>query len=63
MEELLLRPEAAARMLGISRSRCYAMLAAGALPAIRLGRTVRVPRAELERWIADQVTNGVASTR
>jgi len=30
------------------------MVAAGELPVIRIGRSVRIPRQALERWIRDQ---------
>lgn len=56
MDQLLLRPDEAARLLGISRSKCYALVAAGAIPAVRIGRSVRVPRAALDEWIARQTT-------
>jgi len=50
-EPLLLRPIEAARLLGIGRSKLFEMLACNELPVIRLGRCVRIPRRELERWV------------
>ena len=44
---LLLRPEQAAELLGISRSKVYAMVTSGRLPAVRLTGSVRIPRAAL----------------
>jgi len=44
---LLLRPEQAAELLGISRSKVYALVAGGRLPAVRLTGSVRIPRAAL----------------
>jgi excisionase family DNA binding protein len=55
MERLLLRPAEAAETLGISRSRLYQLLAAGHLPVIRVGQSMRVPVQELERWVAAQL--------
>lgn len=56
---LFLRVEEAARILRISRSAAYeqanAFLATGGrtgLPAIRLGRSLRVPRTAIERFFA-----------
>jgi excisionase family DNA binding protein len=51
MEKLLLRPNEAAEMIGVSRSKIYEMIASGAVPAVRLegGRLIRVPLAELQR--------------
>lgn len=54
---LLLRAEEAARLLGYGRSTVFAMLQSGELPAVRYGRTVRVPRRAIERWIAEQVAD------
>jgi excisionase family DNA binding protein len=54
MEPLLLRAGEVAKLLGLGRSKVFAMLAVGELPVIRIGRSVRVPRAALEDWIADQ---------
>ncbi len=51
---LLLRAEEAARLLGLGRSKVFEMLATGELPAVRIGRAVRVSRASLERWVRDQ---------
>ena len=51
MVAMLLRPEEAGRMLGFSRSKVYGMLAAGELPSIRAGKSIRIPRGALERWI------------
>jgi excisionase family DNA binding protein len=57
---LLLRAGEVARLLGLGRSTVFALLAAGELPVIRIGRSVRVPRAALERWI-DERTNREAN--
>lgn len=44
-------PEAA-RELQIPRTRCYELIAAGELPAVRIGeRSIRVNRRELERFL------------
>ena len=42
-------------MLSVSRSRLYELLASGAIPSIRFdnGRTLRIPRAALEKLAAD----------
>ena len=55
MEPLLLRPEEAAGILGIGRSRIYELLAAGELPVVRIGRFRRIPVAALRVWIEDRV--------
>jgi excisionase family DNA binding protein len=54
MEPLLLRAGEVAKLLGLGRSTVFALLAAGELPVVRIGRSVRVPRAALERWIDER---------
>lgn len=56
METLLLRPMQAADQLGICRTRIYALIASGAVPSIRIGRSVRIPADGLRAWIASQTT-------
>lgn len=53
-ESLLLKVSEAARLLRISRNLAYELIARGELPAVRLGRVIRVPRHSLEDWIARQ---------
>ncbi len=54
---LLLRPAEVVAITGWSRAKVYGMAASGELPSLRSGRSVRIPRAALERWI-EQNTNG-----
>ena len=52
---LLYRMEDVAHLLNISRSKAFEMAAAGKLPGVvRLGRSVRVSRIALERWIQEK---------
>ena len=48
----LLRIEVVAEMLGVSRARCYELARKGLLPAIRLGRQLRVDPVRLDAWLA-----------
>jgi excisionase family DNA binding protein len=52
----LLRPEDVQSILRIGRSKVYEMIAHGELPVVRIGRAVRIPRDELERWVAEHTT-------
>jgi excisionase family DNA binding protein len=52
---LLLRPAEVATTLGISRSRVFELLAARDLPSVHIGRSTRIPRAQLEEWIDGQL--------
>ncbi len=54
LEPLLLKANEVGKLLGLGRSKVFAMVAAGQLPALRIGRSVRVPREALERWIREQ---------
>jgi excisionase family DNA binding protein len=51
-ERVLLRIVEVAEMLAISRSKCYEMIQSGELPFIKLGRAIRVARADLDEWLA-----------
>lgn len=53
-DRALLRVEEVARLLGIGRSKAYELVATGDLPALRIGRLIRVPRHALDRWIAER---------
>jgi excisionase family DNA binding protein len=39
------------RVLGIGRTKTYDLVATGEIPAIRIGRVLRVNREELDRWL------------
>lgn len=58
---MLLTVTEAAEMCGWSRSHLYNAVQRGELPVVRLGRTVRIPRAWLERWIEKQVSRWEAA--
>ena len=54
MEQLLLKPEEASRVLAIGRSKVYELLASGALESIAIGRSRRIPAEALRRWVDRQ---------
>lgn len=51
LERMLLSPEEAAQVLGISRAMVYELLAAGRLPSIKLGRCRRIPMESVRRLV------------
>lgn len=51
MDTQLLTARQVADRLRLSRSRVYALLAAGDLPAVRIGGSVRVAEEALRRWV------------
>jgi len=59
----LLRPADLAPQLGVTTGRIYQLIAAGVLPAVRVGRSLRIPRAAWEAWLAKQASQALASTR
>jgi len=63
MDRLVLKPKEAAELLGIGRSTLYALLAAGVIPSIRIGRAVRVPIAQLQDWLRRQATPAIHRAR
>jgi excisionase family DNA binding protein len=55
---LLLKPAQAAEMLALPKSRIYGLLAAGTIRSFRLGRSIRVERGELNRFVSDHAEGG-----
>ncbi len=43
-----------AEELRIARSRAYELVADGEIPAVKIGRSVRVSRKELDLWLKEQ---------
>ncbi len=43
-----------AEVLGVSRNRAYLLMASGELPSLRIGRSVRVRKDALNKWLEDQ---------
>ena len=50
-ESLSLTVPEAAKLLRISRGTAYEGVRTGAIPALRFGRTIRIPRCALERML------------
>lgn len=43
-----------AEELRIARSRAYELVGNGEIPSVKIGRSIRVNRRELERWLEEQ---------
>jgi len=52
----LLTVDRAARRLGMSRGAIYPLVLSGDIPSIKIGRARRIPIAQLEAWVARQVS-------
>ncbi|MCU1482170.1 MAG: binding domain protein excisionase family [Subtercola sp.] len=50
-DSLLLTPEEAATVLRVGRTTVYALMKAGDLRPVHIGRSTRLSRAELERFV------------
>jgi excisionase family DNA binding protein len=53
-ERLLLRPEEAAALLCVGKTKVYELIIQGKLPSVRFGRSRRVPLDALRAWILKQ---------
>jgi excisionase family DNA binding protein len=50
---LLYRPEEAAGVLGIGRSKLFELIGAGRLETVKIGRSTRIPAEALERFVRE----------
>ena len=53
-DDALLRVEHVAAKLRLSRALVYRLIASGDLPAVRIGRSVRVAPAKLRAWLRER---------
>ena len=60
IERLLIRPIEAFEIIGVSRSTGYALISAGEIPAVRIGRSLRIPVQELRAWVEHMVNENGA---
>jgi excisionase family DNA binding protein len=51
---LLVDSREVARLLGVGRTKAFELMARDQVPVVRIGRSVRVLRAALERWVSEQ---------
>jgi excisionase family DNA binding protein len=54
MEPLVVKPEDASHLLGVSRATVYRLIATGELPSLRVGSDRRVSVETLRRWLAER---------
>jgi len=48
------------RVLSISRTLAYEVIHRQGFPAVRIGRTVRIPRDALMKWLEEQASGSAA---
>lgn len=56
IDRLLYRPAEVGEAIGVSRARAYELIAAGTIPSIRIGSSIRVPAESLKAWITRRLT-------
>ena len=61
-QQLLLKPEDAARALGLGRSKIFELMSQGRLKSVSVGRSRRIPEAALHEFVEALVAeaNGAA---
>jgi excisionase family DNA binding protein len=60
-EKLLLRVGEVSHALGLSRGAVYALILDGSLPSMKIGRSRRVAKADLERWVEEMVSKAATT--
>ena len=60
VQELLTAQEVSP-IIRMPKARVYQLIAEGILPHVRIGKSIRVPRAAFEDWLANQNTSALAS--
>lgn len=59
----LLRGEDVAQILSISRSQAFTLIRRGEIPALKIGRSVRVREADLMSYVAEHVAYNVEQNK
>lgn len=55
LQKLLLRVSEAAEMLSVARSRAYLLVQTGELSSVKVGKSIRVPVAGVEQFVARKI--------
>lgn len=58
MDKLTLSVDEAAALSGIGRDRLYELTRRADFPALRFGRSIRIPRRLFEEWIEREAVKG-----
>jgi excisionase family DNA binding protein len=53
MDKLLLKAAEVGALTGMGKSKTYELIAAGIIPSVKIGKSVRVPADRLRRWIEE----------
>lgn len=63
MEQLLFKVAEAAAILGVGKITIYRLIWQGAITPVYVGRAVRIPRTELERFVRELQESGRVKTQ
>jgi excisionase family DNA binding protein len=61
-DPILIKVEAAAALLSISRTSMYRLIDQRKVPHIKLNGSVRIPRRELEAWVQAQAQDNLKAS-
>ena len=59
----MLKPAEVGPLLGVTTGRVYQLISAGAIPAVRIGGAIRIPRTAWEDWLAEQRARAMGAVR
>jgi excisionase family DNA binding protein len=59
-EQQFLRPADIGPLLGVTTGRVYQLIAAGEIPATKVGGSIRIPRDAWEEWLHDRAAEALA---
>jgi excisionase family DNA binding protein len=62
-DKLLLKVGEAATLLGVAKITIYRLVWAGAIKPVHIGRAIRIPRSELERFVRELQEVGAIETQ
>jgi excisionase family DNA binding protein len=62
-KQRLLRPAEVAPLLGVTTGRIYQLIGAGLIPAVRIGGSIRIPRAAWDAWLEGMGKEALESLR
>jgi excisionase family DNA binding protein len=57
------RPAEVAPMLNVTTGRLYQLIAAGEIPAVKVGGAIRIPRQAWEQWLAARRDEALQAVR
>lgn len=57
------RPGDVAPLLGVTKARVYQLITERVIPTVRLGGSIRIPRAAWEAWLAGQSSDALRMVR